>query len=57
MGRKSSDEFVVPLCRTHHRENHRTGREETWWASVSIDPLEIATKLWKTSHGRAADPL
>lgn len=57
MGRKSSDEFVVPLCRTHHRQNHQTGREETWWTSMSIDPLEIATKLWKTSHGRAADPL
>lgn len=55
MGRKSSDEFVVPLCRTHHRENHRTGREESWWASVSIDPLEIATKLWSFSHGSGSD--
>jgi hypothetical protein len=55
MGRKSSDEFVVPLCRTHHRENHRTGREESWWASVSIDPLEIATKLWSLSHGSGSD--
>jgi hypothetical protein len=57
MGRKSSDEFVVPLCRTHHRQNHQTGREETWWASVSIDPLEIATKLWSIHHGSAADSL
>ncbi|WP_347264702.1 ERF family protein [Nitrobacter sp.] len=54
MGRKSSDEFVVPLCRTHHRENHQTGREESWWASMSIDPLEIATKLWSLSHGSVA---
>ena len=23
MGRKVSDEFTVPLCRTHHRDNHR----------------------------------
>lgn len=51
MGRKSSDEFTVPLCRTHHRQNHQTGREETWWASVSIDPLDVAAKLWRTSHG------
>jgi hypothetical protein len=57
MGRKSSDEFVVPLCRPHHRENHRTGREESWWASVSIDPLEIATKLWNFSHGSVADSI
>ena len=55
MGRKSSDEFVVPLCRTHHRQNHQTGREESWWASVSIDPLEIAAKLWRISHGSVAD--
>lgn len=57
MGRKSSDEFVVPLCRTHHRENHQTGCEESWWASVSIDPLEIATKLWTDSHGSGADSI
>ena len=57
MGRKSSDEFVVPLCRTHHRENHQAGREESWWASVSIDPLEIATKLWSFSHGSVADSI
>jgi hypothetical protein len=52
MGLKSSDEFTVPLCRTHHRQNHQTGCEETWWASVSIDPLEVAAKLWRSSHGR-----
>jgi hypothetical protein len=57
MGRKSSDEFVVPLCRTHHRENHQTGCEESWWALVSIDPLEIATKLWTDSHGSGADSI
>lgn len=57
MGRKSSDEFVVPLCRTHHRQNHQTGREESWWASVSIDPIEIATKLWSISHGSLADSI
>jgi ERF superfamily len=27
MGRKVSDEFTVPLCRTHHRDNHRFGDE------------------------------
>jgi len=27
MGRKVSDEFSVPLCRTHHRDNHRFGDE------------------------------
>src|SRR3954471_16543123 len=27
LGRKVSDEFTVPLCRTHHREVHRAGKE------------------------------
>ena len=32
MGRKVSDEFTVPLCRTHHRDNHRFGDEVAWWS-------------------------
>jgi len=27
MGLKVSDEFTVPLCRTHHRDNHSFGDE------------------------------
>jgi hypothetical protein len=38
-GRKVSDEFTVPLCRTHHREIHRCGNEEAWWQNMRIDPL------------------
>lgn len=51
LGRKTSDEFVVPLCRAHHRENHRVGREENWWKSRGIDPLNSALDLWMTSRG------
>jgi ERF superfamily len=47
LGRKASDEFVVPLCRVHHREVHRAGDERAWWKHTSIDPLKIARKLWK----------
>ncbi len=50
MGRKTSDEFTVPLCRVHHRENHRTGREEIWWQSKGIEPLSVATELWRVSR-------
>jgi ERF superfamily len=47
LGRKVSDEFTVPLCRTHHRALHRSGSEYLWWESVGIDPLKVARKLWK----------
>jgi ERF superfamily len=50
MGRKVSDEFTVPLCRTHHRDNHRFGDEQAWWASASINPVEVSRKLWVSTR-------
>jgi hypothetical protein len=47
MGRKVSDEYAVPLCRTHHREVHRKGDEAAWWASAGIDALAVAHRLWQ----------
>jgi len=47
LGRKASDEFAVPLCRSHHRAVHRAGEERAWWQTTSIDPLKLARKLWK----------
>jgi hypothetical protein len=35
-GRKVSDEFTVPLCRTHHRELHQRGDELKWWHQMDI---------------------
>jgi hypothetical protein len=50
LGRKVSDEFVVPLCRSHHRALHRVGNEQGWWQATGIDPLEVASKLWGQSR-------
>jgi hypothetical protein len=50
LGRKVSDEFTVPLCRTHHREIHRCGNEERWWQKSKIDPLAAARALWLQTH-------
>jgi hypothetical protein len=50
LGRKVSDEFVVPLCRSHHRALHRVGNEQGWWRAAEIDPLEVASKLWGQSR-------
>src|SRR5262245_52546457 len=47
LGRKASDEFAVPLCRSHHRAVHRASSEQKWWQTTGIDPLKIARKLWK----------
>lgn len=49
LGRKVSDEFTVPLCRSHHQSLHRHGDERAWWANLQITPLPIAKELWDAS--------
>ncbi|MGY3483132.1 hypothetical protein ACVW1C_001015 [Bradyrhizobium sp. USDA 4011] len=49
LGRKVSDEFTVPLCRTHHQELHRHDNERAWWANLKIEPLRMAHDLWAAS--------
>jgi len=51
LGRKVSDEFAVPLCRGHHRAVHRSRDERAWWKQTGIDPIKIARRLWKETHG------
>jgi hypothetical protein len=51
LGLKVSDEFAVPLCATHHSENHRTGDERRWWQEKKIDPLDAAQDLWNARSG------
>jgi hypothetical protein len=51
LGRKVSDEFAVPLCRGHHRAVHRSRDELAWWRQVGIDPIKVARRLWKATHG------
>jgi hypothetical protein len=50
LGRKVSDEFVVPLCRGHHREVHRCGDEAAWWSKVEVNPMVAARTLWLETH-------
>ena len=56
LARKVSDEFTVPLCRTHHRELHRRGDERIWWQQLGIDPLLTASALWAQTHPALAAP-
>jgi len=54
LGRKASDEFAVPLCRSHHRAVHRAGDEQAWWKTAGIDPVKVARQLWRQT--RLNDP-
>jgi hypothetical protein len=49
-GLKVSDEFTVPLCRAHHRDNHRFGDEQAWWSKLSIDPIGVSRQLWVSTR-------
>ena len=58
LGRRVSDEFIVPVCRVHHRELHRSGNEVAWWRKLNIDPIPIALRLWQQTRtdGDQSDP-
>ena len=58
LGRRVSDEFIVPVCRVHHRELHRSGNEAAWWRKLNIDPIPIALRLWEQTRtdGGQSDP-
>ncbi len=56
LGRKVSDEWVVPLCATHHRSLHGVGDEQQWWKERGIDPIGHAQILWWTTRfGNVSD--
>jgi len=55
LGRKVSDEFTVPLCRTHHRQLHTRGDEKAWWIESKIDPLLAAQRLWNGRFDGSSD--
>jgi hypothetical protein len=48
--RTVSDEFLVPICRLHHRELHRSGDEAVWWQKLNIDPVPVALRLWQQTQ-------
>jgi ERF superfamily len=58
LGRRVSDEYTVPLCRSHHRALHRHGDEPAWWEANKVDPVSVAHELWqRTRRGGRAEAL
>jgi hypothetical protein len=56
LGQKVSDEFTVPLCRAHHRELDRAGKEVDWWSRNDLEPPESARSLWTLTHSNGGAP-
>jgi hypothetical protein len=50
LGRRVSDEFIVPVCRIHHHELHHSGDEAAWWRRLNIDPVPMALRLWQQTR-------
>jgi hypothetical protein len=50
LGRRVSDEYAVPLCRSHHRALHRCGDEVAWWETNKVDPVVVARELWQRTR-------
>ena len=42
---KGQRRITVPLCREHHRELHRAGKERDWWSRNGLENYDF-----KTSH-------
>ena len=48
MAEKPSDKWTVPLCNSHHREQHDAGNELVWWAGYGLDPFMLALRLTRS---------
>jgi hypothetical protein len=35
---------------------HRSRDERAWWRQAGIDPLKVARRLWKKTHGMGQRP-
>lgn len=45
---KSSDQWALPLCGRHHRDQHKTNEVE-FWRNYGINPWVLALSLWSSS--------
>lgn len=53
VGQKPHDRWAVPLCSTHHRDQHLNNENE-WWVIWGIDPCYLALALHSVSGDHEA---
>lgn len=52
LGQKPHDQWTVPLCGLHHRDQHDNNERE-WWSTWQIDPVKLALALYLHSGDHA----
>lgn len=50
-GKKSGDDWAVPMCDEHHRGLHGEGDEIAFWLKQGVAPLKWAWEQWKKWSG------
>lgn len=54
---RPDDRWTLPLCNTHHREQHAMNEREFWQAQ-RLDPIFYALALWNvTGDAEAAETI
>lgn len=48
MSRKPDDRWTLPLCHTHHMQQHQVG-ELTFWYQLGISPVFLCSRLYAAS--------
>lgn len=54
MQNKADDKWTLPLCHTHHMEQHDAGDEMAFWSRYGIDPFVLALSLYGVSGDEEA---
>lgn len=55
VGQKPHDFWALPLCRYHHRLEHKIGTPR-FWETLGMDPHYVALRLYQI-HERIADDI
>lgn len=55
-GLKAGDQWVVPICRTHHDAVEAAGDEAAWWRAQALNPVPLAVELWALSLRQGRGP-